>query len=510
MNCTGVDFCGTNPLFPTTRIVGGTVASLGSWPWQALLEYRSVLCGAVLISNEWVATAAHCVGDPGFRSNLEAVVLGEVHLTSEARTRVRRPVERIMVHPGYNPIILDNDVALLKLAEPVKFDYYVRPFVSRTGMILMKWNAILIATQQDGVEQVSLVMHSDAFASLQMEVTCTYDGNVSTDLRQANLPLVNRSICYEQLINNGYNTITENMICAGYDEGMVSTCQGDSGGPLVCQESDGRWTLVGITSWGYGCAQPESPSVYARVSRYLETIASVMEGADPLVSCESINTGCAQNVLYSETFTTSQSVVESIIDIVFVPYCDEDEVNSIVCGYFFKGCHEGIVPCREYCENVVTECSSDYRYLCTFLPYGRPGEKWCIESDDFCGTDNITLLEGTLYNLTNPFYPYGNVGNRDCIWFISGPPGYNIVIKFYVLVINQKFHTISVGYGNDPDLRTSTITKLYDEPRLVIIESENGWIRFETSKEEDYIGFSAVIMTADVSNGNMHFKLQLM
>ncbi|XP_071819905.1 uncharacterized protein [Apostichopus japonicus] len=497
LNCTGVDFCGTNPLFPTTRIVGGTVASLGSWPWQALLEYRSVLCGAVLISNEWVATAAHCVGDPGFRSNLEAVVLGEVHLTSEARTRVRRPVERIMVHPGYNPIILDNDVALLKLAEPVKFDYYVRP-----------------VCLPDGNDFDEVGRYTNCYATGWGRTS--QFGNVSTDLRQANLPLVNRSICYEQLINNGYNTITENMICAGYDEGMVSTCQGDSGGPLVCQESDGRWTLVGITSWGYGCAQPESPTVYARVSRYLETIASVMEGADPLVSCESINTGCAQNVPYSETFATSQAVVESFIDSVFDDYydygyyshdvssystgtyCDEDEVNSIMCGYFFKGCHEGIVPCREYCENVVTECYTDY--LCTFLPYGRPGEKWCIESDDFCGADNITLLEGTLHNLTNPFYPYFNIGNRDCIWFISGPPGYNIVIKFYELAINPYIHTLSVGYGNDPDLRTSTIAKLYDEPRLVIIESENGWIRFETSNEDYYIGFSAVLLTADVSN----------
>ena len=65
--------------------------------------------------------------DPGFRSTLEAVVLGEVHLTDETRTRVRTPVDRIFVHPGYQPIIIDNDIALIKLAEPVKFDYYVRP-----------------------------------------------------------------------------------------------------------------------------------------------------------------------------------------------------------------------------------------------------------------------------------------------------------------------------------------------------------------------------------------------
>ncbi|XP_071819791.1 transmembrane protease serine 9-like [Apostichopus japonicus] len=461
VNCTGVDFCGTNPLFPTTRIVGGTVASLGSWPWQALLEYRSVLCGAVLISNEWVATAAHCVEDPGFRSNLEAVVLGEVHRTSEARTRVRRPVERIMVHPGYNPIILDNDVALLKLAEPVKFHYYVRPICLPDG------------NDFDEVESYTNCYATGWGRTSQF-------GNISTDLRQANLPLVNRSICYEQLINNGYNTITENMICAGYDEGMVSTCQGVSGGPLVCQESDGRWTLVGITSWSYGCAQPESPTVYARVSRYLGTIASVMEGADPLVSCESINTGCAQNVPYSETFATSQAVVESFIDIMIMA----------IIAMMFHQIPLGHIATRMRSIRLCVDISSKavMKVLCH------------AETDDFCGADNITLLEGTLHNLTNPFYPYFNIGNRDCIWFISGPPGFNIVIKFYELAINPYYHTLSVGYGNDPDLRTSTIAKLYDEPRLVIIESENGWIRFETSNEDYYIGFSAVLMTADVSN----------
>ncbi|PIK44858.1 putative transmembrane protease serine 9 [Apostichopus japonicus] len=250
-------FCGTNPSF-SSRIVGGSLASLGSWPWQAYLEYRSILCGAVLISNEWVATAAHCVGDPGFRSNLEAVVLGEVHLTSEARTRIRRPVEDHMVHPGYNPIILDNDVALLKLAEPVKFDYYVRP-----------------VCLPDGNDFDEAERYSNCYAT-GWGKTSQYS-SVSMDLRQANLPLVNRTVCDQQLRSLGYYTITENMLCAGYDEGMVSPCQGDSGGPLVCQESDGRWTLVGLTSWGYGCAQPEAPIVFARVSRYLETVASVLE-----------------------------------------------------------------------------------------------------------------------------------------------------------------------------------------------------------------------------------------
>ena len=46
------------------------------------------------------------------------------------------------------------------------------------------------------------------------------------NLLQANLPLVNRTVCDQQLRNNGYNTITDNMLCAGYDEGMVSALPG--------------------------------------------------------------------------------------------------------------------------------------------------------------------------------------------------------------------------------------------------------------------------------------------
>ena len=66
--------------------------------------------------------------------------------------------------------------------------------------------------------------------------------------------------------------ITAGMICAGYDEGAIDTCSGDSGGPMVVERAGGGWILVGVTSWGLGCAQANSPGVYARVSYYKDWI----------------------------------------------------------------------------------------------------------------------------------------------------------------------------------------------------------------------------------------------
>ena len=90
---------------------------------------------------------------------------------------------------------------------------------------------------------------------------------------QVSLPIINRNQCNDPDWLDG--VVTSNMICAGYAAGGKDACQGDSGGPLVC-EKNGVWYLQGVVSWGDGCALPNEPGIYTRVTRYVSWIGQVV------------------------------------------------------------------------------------------------------------------------------------------------------------------------------------------------------------------------------------------
>ncbi|ROT68950.1 hypothetical protein C7M84_012901 [Penaeus vannamei] len=93
-------------------------------------------------------------------------------------------------------------------------------------------------------------------------------------LQSAALPILPDSTCRADYVY-GPTRLTEGMYCAGYMEGGIDTCQGDSGGPMVCVV-DGRHTVVGITSWGHGCARANKPGVYTKLTKYLSWVYSNM------------------------------------------------------------------------------------------------------------------------------------------------------------------------------------------------------------------------------------------
>ncbi len=92
-------------------------------------------------------------------------------------------------------------------------------------------------------------------------------GSLSDVLQEVEVPLVSNTACNAADVLNG--AVTANMLCAGLlDAGGLDSCQGDSGGPLVVPDGQDGWRLAGIVSWGIGCAQPQQPGVYTRVSQF--------------------------------------------------------------------------------------------------------------------------------------------------------------------------------------------------------------------------------------------------
>ncbi|XP_049320705.1 hepatocyte growth factor activator isoform X2 [Astyanax mexicanus] len=96
-------------------------------------------------------------------------------------------------------------------------------------------------------------------------------------LQQVQVPIIGQSACQEMFTGEKFG-IRHDMICAGYKEGGKDSCQGDSGGPLVCLSESGKWVQAGIVSFGLGCAQPNRPGVYARVSAFSSFIQNNVKG----------------------------------------------------------------------------------------------------------------------------------------------------------------------------------------------------------------------------------------
>ncbi|XP_071811004.1 transmembrane protease serine 9-like isoform X2 [Apostichopus japonicus] len=521
--------CGTRPAYDT-RVVGGTDAEEGAWPWMASLRANRHSCGATLIGTEWAVTAAHCIG------YFSEIIFGDLKLNTESAYHQEKSVT-IFQHPEYEGSTSNNDIALLLLSSAVDVTDYVRP--------------ACLATSQNEVSTYRRCTVSGWGDT-------TESGSSPNTLQEAEVNLFTDEECL-QFYGSDFNPNT--MICAGYIEGGIDTCQGDSGGPLVCEDVNGKWHLVGVTSWGDGCARPNRPGVYARVSKYVSYIEQVQNGdyaqcsdgsillpsqvCDFVIDCldRSDEAGCAlldeestlvvKSPNYPDEYLNSQSItwiigsvsgtrlhlhfdgfdLERGYDFLFIgsgdSLSDESRLHTLTGPripdditiddnqtWLYFASDDSIT--KSGFQVQISVLSENASFVCD---NGQviPNSWVCDIIVDCPNTEDETLdcsplEEGDWFLVSSPGYAFENYPDAfSRTYLYTAEYQLNVRVTFLAFDLEDGYDLLTVGYGSDPN-DESTIGHVLtgsDLPEDIVSPLSSLWLMFSTDASVTKTGFLA-------------------
>ncbi|KAI1704039.1 trypsin domain-containing protein [Ditylenchus destructor] len=266
------DECGVSD-FPDDhageRIINGTKVPQGKYPWLAYVRMGLYACTGTIVSRKYILTAGHCVcviEDPPpptpqpcepLDPSIITVVVGSVNKREGQRFKIKRAIHHKKFRfPSPKDIGALHDIGLLELEEPLNFTKNIR-------------RVCLSSKRQEGDPKKNVVITGWG--------DITGGETIPDVLREGTARVTNDKIC-----QTNYGDYESDMICIASHNHTMSY-RGDSGGPALVKEN-GRWTKIGICSYGKGRVTFKIPSIYARVSSFCDWIA---ENSNNEVKCDS-------------------------------------------------------------------------------------------------------------------------------------------------------------------------------------------------------------------------------
>ena len=279
------DICGTS-LEEKSEVFSN--AQHGEWPWQVsfqycfkrkydLCEWRHI-CGASIVDNKWVITAAHCIKEAGFPFDSKnpgekwSVVVGMDKLDNSQLEKTnagkRIFLEKIKIHDSYKfEYITNSDIALLKLDEALEYNDFIQP----------------IGFPDDHEPQNGNRCHVTGWGFTSANGT-----ELSYNLKETEVKIIDFATCIEIEVLYRLNIGSDHM-CAGNLDLGFPLCGGFSGGPLSCKKPDGSFYLAGVSTFGFSdCLEPGHPGIFTRMTQFEEWAKSTIN-SDMLINSHSVS-----------------------------------------------------------------------------------------------------------------------------------------------------------------------------------------------------------------------------